>query len=35
MKSKFKKYWTVEYDNYPVYDHYLKVPEAIPIKASV
>jgi formylmethanofuran dehydrogenase subunit A len=35
MKNKFKKYWTVEYDNYPVYDHYLKVPEAIPIQASV
>lgn len=35
MKNQFKKYWTVEYDNYPVYDHYLKVPEAIPIKASV
>ena len=28
MKSKFKQYWTVEYDNYPVYDHYLKVPDS-------
>ena len=35
MKNKFKQYWTVEYDNYPVYDHYLKVPEAIAIKAGV
>ncbi len=35
MKRKFKQYWTVEYDNYPVFDHYVKVPEAITIKASV
>ena len=35
MKSRFKQYWTVEYDNYPVYDHYLKVPEAIAVKAGV
>jgi formylmethanofuran dehydrogenase subunit A len=35
MRAKFKQYWTIEYDNYPVYDHYLKVPEAIPIKAVV
>ena len=35
MKSKFKQYWTVEYDNYPVFDHYLKVPEKLTIKASV
>jgi len=35
MKSRFKEYWTVEYDNYPVYDHYLKVPEAIAVKAGV
>ncbi len=35
MKNKFKQYWTVEYDNYPVYDHYLKVPEVIPVKAGV
>ncbi len=35
MKSRFKQYWTVEFDNYPVYDHYLKVPEAIAIKAGV
>jgi formylmethanofuran dehydrogenase subunit A len=35
MKNKFKQYWTVEYDNYPVYDHYLKVPDAITVKAGV
>jgi len=35
MRQKFKQYWTIEYDNYPVYDHYVKVPEVIPIKASV
>ena len=35
MKSKFKQYWTVEYDNYPVYDHYVKVKDPIIVKASV
>jgi formylmethanofuran dehydrogenase subunit A len=35
MKRKFKEYWTVEYDNYPVFDHYLKVPQQITIKADV
>ena len=35
MKRKFKEYWTVEYDNYPVTDHYLKVPDRITIKADV
>jgi formylmethanofuran dehydrogenase subunit A len=35
IKSKFKEYWTIEFDNYPVTDHYLKVPEKIAIKASV
>ncbi len=35
MKRKFKEYWTVEYDNYPVYDHYVKVPDPITIKADV
>jgi formylmethanofuran dehydrogenase subunit A len=35
MKRKFKDYWTVEYENYPVFDHYVKVPEAIPVKADV
>ncbi len=35
MRNRFKEYWTIEFDNYPVYDHYLKVPEAIAIKARV
>jgi len=35
MRRKFKQYWTVEYDNYPVPDHYLRVPEKLTIKASV
>ena len=35
MRRKFKQYWTVEYDNYPVFDHYLRVPEKLTIKASV
>ena len=35
MKSRFKEYWTVEYDNYPVYDHYVKVSDPITIKADV
>jgi formylmethanofuran dehydrogenase subunit A len=34
MKRKFKEYWTVEYDNYPVMDHYIKVPDPITIKAD-
>jgi formylmethanofuran dehydrogenase subunit A len=35
MKSRFKEYWTVEYDNYPVFDHYVKVSDPITIKADV
>jgi formylmethanofuran dehydrogenase subunit A len=35
MKRKFREYWTVDYANYPVSDHYLKVPEPIEVKASV
>ncbi len=35
MKRKFREYWTVEYENYPVFDHYVKVPEAITVKADV
>jgi formylmethanofuran dehydrogenase subunit A len=35
MKMKFKQYWTVEYDNYPVYDHYVKVKYPITVKANV
>ncbi len=35
MKRKFREYWTIEYDNYPVTDHYIKVPNPITIKADV
>jgi formylmethanofuran dehydrogenase subunit A len=35
MRKRFKQYWTIEYDNYPVFDHYLKVPDPIAVKASV
>jgi formylmethanofuran dehydrogenase subunit A len=35
MRRKFKQYWTVEYENYPVFDHYVKVPEKISVQASV
>jgi formylmethanofuran dehydrogenase subunit A len=35
MKRRFKKYWTVEYENYPVSDHYVKVSDPITIKADV
>jgi formylmethanofuran dehydrogenase subunit A len=35
MKKHFKEYWTVEYANYPVYDHYVKVSDPITIKADV
>jgi len=35
IKRKFKEYWTVEYENYPVTDHYLKISDPITIKADV
>ncbi|HLC00399.1 MAG TPA: formylmethanofuran dehydrogenase subunit A [Candidatus Bathyarchaeia archaeon] len=35
MKLKFKQYWTVEYDNYPVFDHHVKVKDPITVKASI
>ena len=35
MKRKFKEYWTVEYENYPVTDHYLKISDPRMIKADV
>ena len=35
MKKRFRDYWTVEYDNYPVTEQYLKVPNPIAIKAGV
>ena len=35
LKRRFRDYWTIEYDNYPVFDHYLKVSDPITIKADV
>jgi formylmethanofuran dehydrogenase subunit A len=35
IKSKFRQYWTVDYENYPVSNHYVKVKDPITIKASV
>ena len=35
MKRRFKEYWTVEYENYPVSDHYIKVSSPITLKADV
>ena len=35
LKRRFKEYWTIEYDNYPVFDHYVKVSDPITIKADV
>lgn len=35
LKRKFKEYWTVEFENYPVGTHYLKVSDPITIKADV
>ena len=35
MKRKFREYWTVEYENYPVAENYLEVSNPITVKASV
>ncbi len=35
IKKKFREYWTVEYENYPVTDSYLKVPKRMTVKADV
>lgn len=35
MKKRFKEYWTVEYENYPVTENYLKVSHPIVVKADV
>jgi formylmethanofuran dehydrogenase subunit A len=35
MKRRFKEYWTIEYENYAVTDHYVKVSDQMKIKASV
>ncbi len=35
LKRKFREYWTVEYENYPIPDSFLHVPAPIPVKAEV
>jgi formylmethanofuran dehydrogenase subunit A len=35
MRRRFREYWTVEYDNYPVTENYLEVSHPITIKADV
>jgi formylmethanofuran dehydrogenase subunit A len=35
MKKRFKEYWTVEYENYPVTENYLEVSHPIVVKAEV
>lgn len=35
LKRRFREYWTVEYDNYPVLDQHVKVSDPITIKADV
>jgi len=35
MKKRFREYWTVEYENYPVTEDYLAVSNPITVKASV
>ncbi len=35
MKRRFREYWTVEYENYPVTENYLKVSHPIAVKADV
>jgi formylmethanofuran dehydrogenase subunit A len=35
IKKKFKEYWTVEYQNYPIRDGFLHSPAPIAVKAEV
>jgi formylmethanofuran dehydrogenase subunit A len=35
MKRRFRDYWTVEYENYPVAENYLGISNPITVKASV
>jgi formylmethanofuran dehydrogenase subunit A len=35
IKRKFREYWTVEYENYPVTENYLEVSNSIIVRASV
>jgi len=35
LKRRFRNYWTVEYENYPIPENYLHAPSPIPVKAEV
>ena len=35
IKNKFRDYWTVEYENYPIREGFLHTPAPIAIKAGV
>ncbi|MEM2263407.1 MAG: formylmethanofuran dehydrogenase subunit A [Candidatus Bathyarchaeia archaeon] len=35
MKRRFREYWTVEFENYPVSEDYLAISQAITVKADV
>jgi len=35
MRRRFREYWTVEYENYPVTEGYVKVSRPITVKANV
>ncbi len=35
LKRRFREYWTVEYENYPVTENYLEVSRPITVKANV
>jgi formylmethanofuran dehydrogenase subunit A len=35
IKKKFKDYWTVEYENYPIQDGFLHSPAPVAVKAEV
>ena len=35
IKNKFKDYWTIEYENYPIRDGFLHSPSPVAVKAEV
>ena len=35
MKRRFREYWTVEYDNYPVSDHYIESSQPVTVRTRV
>jgi formylmethanofuran dehydrogenase subunit A len=35
LKKRFKEYWTVEFENYPVAAECLKTSKSIPVEAMV